>query len=422
MDFGESLPPVEGMTVEYGGDLFGEFELPESEIYGLIAAVIILIIAFGSVLAMGLPIGVALLGLGVAFGLVSLASHVVQIPDFASSMVAMIGLGVGIDYALFIVTRYREGLQARTARRGRRRRSARHQRPGRAVRRGDRGDLPPGPVPDRAGVRAGHGNGLGPGRADDGVRRADAAAGAARARRQAHRQHQSCRAPCCRRVHRRRAGRRHQRGVGDHRRRRSGRRGPDGPQHLHQVAAQARAAPGRARRRSSASGTAGAASSSIVRGRAHSPPAACCSCWPSRCSPSAWASATTATSPSVRPCAGPTTSWPMASVPAATARCSCSWKATRRRTSRPTAPSSPTSKARRTWPGSSPRHRRRSDQLPFQVIRVEPGTSPQDAETTQLVNRLRDDVIPAAGVDAKVGGATAGAPTSPRTWAAGCRS
>ena len=111
IDYGDSLPAIQGVTVEYGGDLFGEFELPESEIYGLIAAVIILIIAFGSVLAMGLPIGVALLGLGVAFGLVSLGSHIVQIPDFATSMVAMIGLGVGIDYALFIVTRYREGLR-----------------------------------------------------------------------------------------------------------------------------------------------------------------------------------------------------------------------------------------------------------------------------------------------------------------------
>jgi RND superfamily putative drug exporter len=110
-EYGNSLPAVEGLRIEYGGDLFGDFELPESEIYGLIAAVIILIIAFGSVLAMGLPIGTALLGLGVAFGLVSLGSHIVQIPDFATSMVAMIGLGVGIDYALFIVTRYREGLR-----------------------------------------------------------------------------------------------------------------------------------------------------------------------------------------------------------------------------------------------------------------------------------------------------------------------
>jgi len=110
-DFGAEQPAIGGLTIEYGGDPFGEFEMPESEIYGLIAAVIILIIAFGSVLAMGLPIGVALLGLGVAFALVSLGSYLVEIPDFATSMVAMIGLGVGIDYALFIVTRYREGLE-----------------------------------------------------------------------------------------------------------------------------------------------------------------------------------------------------------------------------------------------------------------------------------------------------------------------
>ncbi|HEY3484352.1 MAG TPA: MMPL family transporter, partial [Ilumatobacteraceae bacterium] len=72
--------------------------------------VIILILAFGSVLAMGLPIGTALFGLGIASALVSLGSHLVAIPDFTTAMVAMIGLGVGIDYALFIVTRYREGL------------------------------------------------------------------------------------------------------------------------------------------------------------------------------------------------------------------------------------------------------------------------------------------------------------------------
>ena len=107
-----SLDTPAGTTIEFGGDLFAEFELPESEIYGLIAAVIILVVAFGSVLAMGLPIGTALLGLGVAFALVSLASRVFEIPDFATSMVAMIGIGVGIDYALFIVTRYREGLKA----------------------------------------------------------------------------------------------------------------------------------------------------------------------------------------------------------------------------------------------------------------------------------------------------------------------
>jgi RND superfamily putative drug exporter len=59
---------------------------------------------------MGLPIGTALLGLGAGTSLVTILSHVVGMPDFTTSLVAMIGLGVGIDYALFIVTRYREGL------------------------------------------------------------------------------------------------------------------------------------------------------------------------------------------------------------------------------------------------------------------------------------------------------------------------
>ena len=110
-DHGESLPAIDGLQIEYGGDIFSEFELPESELLGIIAAVIILILAFGSVLAMGLPIGTALFGLGIASALVSLASHFISMPDFTTAMVAMIGLGVGIDYALFIVTRYREGLK-----------------------------------------------------------------------------------------------------------------------------------------------------------------------------------------------------------------------------------------------------------------------------------------------------------------------
>jgi len=101
---------IDGLTIEYGGDIFGEFELPASELYGLIAAMIILILAFGSVLAMGLPIGTAIVGLATGAGLVTIFSHVVSMPDFTVQMAAMIGLGVGIDYALFIVQRFREGL------------------------------------------------------------------------------------------------------------------------------------------------------------------------------------------------------------------------------------------------------------------------------------------------------------------------
>ena len=101
---------VPGLQIEYGGEAFAKFEMPESEALGLLAAMVILVLAFGSILAMGLPIGTALLGLGLASGVVTLLSHVVSMPDFTTSMVAMVGLGVGIDYALFIVTRYREGL------------------------------------------------------------------------------------------------------------------------------------------------------------------------------------------------------------------------------------------------------------------------------------------------------------------------
>ena len=101
---------VEGLDIEYGGFLFGVFEFPDSEYLGILAAIIILLIAFGSVLAMGLPIGTAVFGLGVGFGVVGLGSQLVSMPEFSAQMMAMIGLGVGIDYALFIVTRFRENL------------------------------------------------------------------------------------------------------------------------------------------------------------------------------------------------------------------------------------------------------------------------------------------------------------------------
>ena len=102
---------------------------------GLAFAIVILIVAFGSVLAMGLPVGVALFGIGIGTAIITLLSNVLTIPDFATFLGIMIGLGVGIDYALLIVTRYREQLHAgpHRARVGRHRH--RHRRPLRAVRR-----------------------------------------------------------------------------------------------------------------------------------------------------------------------------------------------------------------------------------------------------------------------------------------------
>ena len=105
-----ATPEIEGVDVEMGGYIFAEFEEPSSEILGLAFAIVILIAAFGSVLAMGLPVGVALFGIGLGTTIIGLLSNVLTIPDFATFLGIMIGLGVGIDYALLIVTRYREQL------------------------------------------------------------------------------------------------------------------------------------------------------------------------------------------------------------------------------------------------------------------------------------------------------------------------
>ncbi len=101
---------IDGLRVEVGGEVLAGFEPPESELIGLAFAVVVLIVSFGSVLAMGLPIAVAIAGVGLGSILTNLASNVMGIPDFALQIGAMIGLGVGIDYALFIVTRFREYL------------------------------------------------------------------------------------------------------------------------------------------------------------------------------------------------------------------------------------------------------------------------------------------------------------------------
>jgi RND superfamily putative drug exporter len=99
-----------GIEIGYGGAIFQEVQLPESEALGVLAAILILVLAFGSVIAMGLPISIALIGLIIATSIVGIISHFIAVPDAVTSMVGMIGLGVGIDYALFIVTRFREGL------------------------------------------------------------------------------------------------------------------------------------------------------------------------------------------------------------------------------------------------------------------------------------------------------------------------
>ncbi len=101
---------VEGLNIELGGDMFAEMPSFSSEFVGIAAAIIILLIAFGSLLAMGLPIVTALFGIGTGALIVQLLTRVLNIPDFTLQMVAMISIGVGIDYALLIVSRYRSAL------------------------------------------------------------------------------------------------------------------------------------------------------------------------------------------------------------------------------------------------------------------------------------------------------------------------
>ncbi|HEU4612271.1 MAG TPA: MMPL family transporter, partial [Kofleriaceae bacterium] len=83
-----------------------------SEFVGVIAAAIVLFITFGSLIAAGLPLIATLLALGSAVAVITLISHVVDTPDFATQLATLIGLGVGIDYALFVVTRYRAEVRA----------------------------------------------------------------------------------------------------------------------------------------------------------------------------------------------------------------------------------------------------------------------------------------------------------------------
>ncbi|HEX3172708.1 MAG TPA: MMPL family transporter [Solirubrobacterales bacterium] len=102
-----------GLQVELGGQPIEEVRQEEGDTsfaIGLLAAIVILLFTFGSVVAMGLPVLTALFALGVGLSLVTLGTHVFDTADFATQLAAMIGLGVGIDYALFILTRFRNGL------------------------------------------------------------------------------------------------------------------------------------------------------------------------------------------------------------------------------------------------------------------------------------------------------------------------
>ncbi len=105
-----NVPQLDGLEVLPGGVRLADVPTPKTELIGVAFAVVVLILAFGSVLAMGLPIAVAVGGVGGGIAAIMVLSNTLDVPDFTVMLGMMIGLGVGIDYALFIVTRFREGL------------------------------------------------------------------------------------------------------------------------------------------------------------------------------------------------------------------------------------------------------------------------------------------------------------------------
>ncbi len=108
----ERAPSIDGLQVLAGGQYLTAIEPPQTELIGIAFAAIVLILAFGSVLAMGLPIAVALGGVGIGLGSIVLLTRVATVPEDTMLLGMMVGLGVGIDYALFIVTRYREAVRS----------------------------------------------------------------------------------------------------------------------------------------------------------------------------------------------------------------------------------------------------------------------------------------------------------------------
>jgi putative drug exporter of the RND superfamily len=110
----------DGLRVELGGFLIQNAQEGQPpELIGLLAAAVVLLIAFGSVVAAGLPLLVAVFGLGLSATLIGIVALVVDTPEFAPAVAGLIGIGVGIDYSLLILTRFRsamlEGAEVRDA-------------------------------------------------------------------------------------------------------------------------------------------------------------------------------------------------------------------------------------------------------------------------------------------------------------------
>lgn len=107
-----------GFAVQLGGTPVQKVEKPQfgkTEALGILAAIVILLLAFGSLIAMVLPIATAIVAVATTLGVLDVLSHIVTVPSFGPELAALVGLGVGIDYALFLVTRYRNALRSGSA-------------------------------------------------------------------------------------------------------------------------------------------------------------------------------------------------------------------------------------------------------------------------------------------------------------------
>ena len=102
----------DGLEIKLGGDpIYNAQEETSPEGIGFLGAAIVLLIAFGSAVAAGLPLVIALVGLGISSGgLIALLANVVDVPDWTTAVSGLIGIGVGIDYALLVLTRFRAAM------------------------------------------------------------------------------------------------------------------------------------------------------------------------------------------------------------------------------------------------------------------------------------------------------------------------
>ena len=102
-----------GLEIKLGGEpIYTAQEQTSPEFFGFLGAAIVLLIAFGSLVAAGLPLAIALIGLGISSGgLIVLLANIIDVPNWTTAVSGLIGIGVGIDYALLVLTRFRSAMK-----------------------------------------------------------------------------------------------------------------------------------------------------------------------------------------------------------------------------------------------------------------------------------------------------------------------